>query len=246
MTYMMPVHILAKPEDIAKRVIIAGDPARVEQVAGMLENPYLVNSNRGYITYTGYYRDEKVTIATHGVGAPSAAIVIEEMRMLGAEVIIRLGTTGALISDLEVGDIVIPTGASYPHGGSATSMYVPDGYIAAVPNPTVLSKLIEKAEKLNVRFIAGPVFSSDAFYAEDPSFVRKWASRGVVSVEMECAALFILGLLRRLKTGALLIVSNNLTRGRGKEIPTAEDLKIHVEKASKIVLESIVEIPVSR
>jgi len=241
----MPAHILAKPEDIAGRVVIAGDPARVEQIAGMLESPRLVNSNRGYITYTGYYRGEKVTVATHGVGAPSAAIVVEELKMLGAKVIIRLGTTGALINDLEIGDIVIPTGASYTYGGNTTGMYVPDGCIAAVPDPEVLIKLIEKAKVFNARFTAGPIFSSDAFYAEDPSFARRWALRGVVSVEMECAAIFIVGLLRKIRVGALLIVSNNLAREEGKRIPTAEELKAYVDKASKIVLESIVEIPVS-
>lgn len=242
----MPVHIIAKPEDIAKRAVIAGDPARIEQLAGMLENPYLVNSNRGYITYTGYYKGERVTVATHGVGAPSAAIVVEELKMLGVEVIIRLGTTGALINDLEIGDIVIPTGASYPYGGNTTSMYTPDGCMAAVPNPIVLGKLIEKAKIFNARFTAGPIFSSDAFYAEDPLFVRKWALRGMISVEMECAAIFIIGLLRKIKTGALLIVSNNLTRENGKEIPVAENLKKYVDIASRIVLEAIVEIPVNK
>ena len=83
-----PYHIKARPEDIAARIIVAGDPARVEQVSGMLKDAKLVNTNRGFITYTGYYKDVPITVATHGIGAPSAAIVFEELVMLGAKAVV--------------------------------------------------------------------------------------------------------------------------------------------------------------
>lgn len=241
---MKTVHILANPEDIAKRVVIAGDPARVKQLAGMLKEVKLVNSNRGYLTYTGYYNSKPITVATHGVGAPSMAIVVEELRMLGAEIIVRLGTTGAMVKEIDIGNIIIPTGAAYPHGGNATSMYSPDGYMAAVPDPFLLRKFIENCEKFGIKYFAGPIFSSDAFYAEDPAFIEKWSSKGIIAIEMECAALFILGLIRKFKSGAILVVSNNLTKSEEerKEMATAEELKKYVEKAFMIILETIISI----
>lgn len=237
---MKTVHILANPEDIAKRVVIAGDPARVKQLAGMLKDVKLVNSNRGFLTYTGYYNSIPITVATHGIGAPSIAIVVEELRKLRAEIIVRLGTAGALIKEIEIGDMIIPTGAAYPFGGNTTNMYFPDVCMVAVPDPFLLRKFMENSEKYYVKYYAGPIFSSDAFYAEDPLLIEKLSSRGLIAIEMECAALFMLGLLRKFKSGAILIVSNNLTKGNeGKEMATADDIKKYVEKAFTIILETI-------
>jgi len=238
-----PIHIQAKPEDVAERVVVAGDPARVKQLAEYLKDAKLVNENRGFLVYTGYYNGVKVSVAAHGVGGPSSAIVFEELKMLGAKVMIRLGTAGALISELDIGDFVIATGAAYPIGGCSIGMYVPDACMPASPSPDVTTLLIEEASKAGEKFIVGPVFSSDAFYAEDPEFARKWSSRGMVAVEMECATLFTLGWLRKFKTGALLIISDSLVKGEEK-YATAKELAPQVEKAQKIVFDAITKVKV--
>lgn len=236
---MKPLHILAKVGDIADRVIVCGDPARVEQIATtILKNSILVNRNRGFIVYTGYYDDVRVSIANHGVGGPSAAIVFEELRMLGAKIIVRLGTAGALTKELKIGDFVVATGAAYAFGGNTLGMYVPDGCMAVVPDFELTLALVESARKLGERVRVGPVFSNDAFYAEDPDFAKKWSSRGIIAVEMECASLFALGLMRGFRAGALLIISNNLLEP-SLGFAQAEELKGRVEKAAKIVLEAI-------
>jgi len=90
----LPHIVSAKPEDISKNVIAVGDPGRVELLATLLENPKVVNKHRGLIVVTGYYKNAKVTIATHGMGCPSANIVFEELGILGAKRIVRLGTSG--------------------------------------------------------------------------------------------------------------------------------------------------------
>ncbi|MEM2589750.1 MAG: nucleoside phosphorylase, partial [Zestosphaera sp.] len=91
------VHIrVSKKEDIAERVIIAGDPARIDLLREFLEEPRLVSSVRGYHVYTGSYKSVPVTLAVHGIGSGSAALVIEELIMLGAKVLVRLGTCGAM------------------------------------------------------------------------------------------------------------------------------------------------------
>ncbi|MEM4040551.1 MAG: nucleoside phosphorylase, partial [Ignisphaera sp.] len=83
---------------------------------------------------------------------------------------------------------------------------------------------------------------SDAFYAEDPEFVKRWSSRGIIAVEMECAGLFMLGAMRGVKTGALLLVSDSLVEELG--FATAEELKYYVDRASRIVLEALIKVKV--
>jgi 5'-methylthioadenosine phosphorylase len=103
---------------------------------------------------------------------------------------------------------------------------------------------MENCEKFGIKYFAGPIFSSDAFYAEDPKFIEKWSSRGIIAIEMECAALFILGLIRKFKSGAILVVSNNLTKSEEerKLMATAEEIKKYVEKAFMVILETITNI----
>lgn len=242
MVFHEPVHIKAKKGDIAERVVVAGDPARVKQLAEFLDNPRLVNENRGFLVYTGEYKGVPITVATHGIGAPSAAIVFEELFMLGAKAMIRLGTCGAMIKGLKIGDFIAATGAAYPHGGVTLGMYVPDGSMAAVPDFELTKLLVEEAEKQGEKIYIGPVFSSDAFYAEDPDFAKRWGSRGVICVEMECATLFALGLMRGFKAAAMLIVSDSLVEPSG--FADAKELAPRVEKASRIVFEVLAKLKV--
>jgi 5'-methylthioadenosine phosphorylase len=232
-----PVHIRAKRTDIAPLVVAVGDPARTEQLAAMLKDARIVNTNRGFVIYTGRYDDKRVTVATHGVGGPSSAIVFEELHMLGATTIVRLGSSGGMVKELSKGDFIVPTGAA--HSGGSLGMYIPDGVLPPVPDLGLTTKLIEGCSTEGVKFKAGLVFSSDAFYNEDSSFLEKWVSRGVIGVEMECATLFTLASLRRFKAASLLIVSDSLVRSAEKEMATAETLKAQVEKAGRIVLKAL-------
>ncbi len=234
-----PFHIKAKPEDIAERVIVAGDPARVEQVSKLLEKPRIVNTNRGFLTYTGYYKGIPVTIATHGIGGPSVAIVFEELRMLGAKVIVRLGTCGGMVKELSKGDIVIATGAAYYTGGNAIGMYAHEACMPTAPHHEVTCALVSSAKKHGVKYFLGPVLSSDAFYAEDPEFAKKWSERGILAVEMECAVIFSLGWMRNVKTGALLVVSDSLVKPEEVALASAEELKEKVDVAAKVVLDAL-------
>jgi 5'-methylthioadenosine phosphorylase len=235
-----PIHIKAKRGDVAERVIVAGDPARVEHVAKMLENPRLVNTNRGFLVYTGLYRGVPVSVAMHGVGHPSSMLVLEELAMLGARVVVRFGTCGAMVKGLRIGDVVIPTAAAY-HPGGAFYQYLRESVcMATAPHFEVLKAVVEEVQKAGINYVIGPIVSSDAFYAEDPEFVKKWTSRGIIAVEMECAGLFMLGAMRGLKTGAVLMVSDSLVEELG--FATAEELKAYVERVGRVILEAIVKI----
>ncbi|MEL9929471.1 MAG: purine-nucleoside phosphorylase [Sulfolobales archaeon] len=211
--FKKPLHIHAERGDIAEDVIAAGDPGRVRILSNLLENPRLVNEYRGFLTYTGYYKGRRVSIATHGVGGASSAIVFEELAMLGARRIIRLGTTGALKEDLEIGDIIIAEGASYSIGGTI-GMYVgSDISYSTSPDIILTSKIYRELKRRFDRVFRGIVFSSDSFYAEDPVFIERCRKMNIISVEMECATLNAIGRLRNLKTSCVLIVSDNLVKG---------------------------------
>lgn len=232
-----PILIRADRKNIAPRVIAAGDPERTEQLASLLKESRIVNTNRGYNTYSGRYNGKSITVATHGIGGPSAAIVFDELHMLGARSIVRLGTAGAMTSQLKRGDLIIPTGAAHPSGSMLS--YVSDGVLPCVPDFDLLSRIVAESRIANARYLTGTVFSTDAFYAENPNFVKKWASRGIVGIDMECATLFLLGSLRRFASAAVLIVSDSLVAKDQKEMFGAKELETFVRKAGNIVLNGL-------
>jgi len=234
-----PAHILAGPGDVADVAIISGDPARTEQLSQILREARLVNSNRGLTTYTGYFAEKRMTVATHGIGGPSAAIAIEELHMLGARTIIRFGTCGGLVAGLRTGDFVIPTGAAYSKGSVLS--YVTDGFLPAVPDFRVTENLTRASRKAGLNFMEGLVYSSDAFYAQGRHALDVWVRRGVIAVEMECATLFTLGLVKGFKTGAMLMLSNSLVNEAESELATAQRLKPSAEKGANAIFEAMAE-----
>jgi len=148
---MKPQHIRISPGQLAEKVVVVGDPARAKYLAdNFLEDAKLVNTERCFHIYTGYYKGERISIAVHGIGAASAAIVFEELRMLGAKVMIRLGTAGGLIPSLDIGDAVVATGAAYIHGGTIGS-YVPDACMVTAPDPILTTRLYENAKAIHGR-----------------------------------------------------------------------------------------------
>ena len=239
----MPIHLKVNKGDIAERVVVAGDPARVEYISKkFLEEPSLVNTNRGLIAYTGKYRGVRVSVVTHGMGAPSALIVLEELVQVGAKAVVRLGSCGAMVPGMKIGDVVIPTGASYYPGGAYYQYYREPICAPAVPDFSLLKALVDAAEKKGLTYKLGPILSSDAFYAEDPNFAKKWASRGVIAVEMECAGIFSVGLMRGIKTASLLLVSDSLVEDLG--FADAKVLNKYADKAAETVLDALTNVKV--
>ncbi len=235
------VHIrVHRREDIAERVIIAGDPARINLLKEFLEMPRLVSSVRNYYVYTGFFKGEPITLAVHGVGSGSAALVIEELIMLGARVLVRLGTCGAMINELDVGDVVIPSGASYYSGGIFYQYLGEPVSQAAVPDFQLFENIIKEIRSSGIKYLIAPIVSCDAFYTEE-GFISKWVKRGVVAVDMETAILYVLGLLRNVRTASVLIVSNSLIK------PTrfflADELEKFVKQVASSVLEALIKTP---
>ncbi len=236
--HIHPEHILAKKGEISDKVVIAGDPDRIKKLSSLLVSPKLVSDNRHFLVYTGEYGGEKVTLAAHGIGSPSLAIVVEELISLGAKSIIRLGTAGSLSKDLKVGDILIPNSAGFVQGGTI-SQYFKDMSISPAPDYGLLSALVKNARSSTNKFSVGPVFSSDAFYAER-SMSSQLSAAGFIGIELECSMLFALGQLRRVKTAsALLIIDDTLKGGR---FTAPEKIRKTALTVAKIVLDSLVHV----
>ncbi len=237
-----PFHIKAKPGDIAEKAILVGDPGRVDVVAGLLSDTRVVNRHRGFYTVTGLYNGERITVATHGIGGASAAIVFEELGMLGAKVFVRLGTCGGFKPELTIGKVVVATSAAHYHGGTP-GQYFPGICMANGSDPVLTARIMEYLERHGIEYFSGPVFSSDAFYAEDPEFARRWARMGVLAVEMECATLFTLSWLRGWRSACVLVVSDNLLEmEKEPRFATTEELREVFIRVTRAVLDALVSL----
>lgn len=196
---------------VSPSVIVCGDPARAERVAARLDGATLLSNRREYRAYRGDYRGQSITVCSHGIGAPGAAIAFEELIAAGARRIIRVGTCGALQPDLTAGDLIVATAAVQNTGYGRET--VPDGYPAAA-DPALTLALAHAVAAVRPAARRGVVLSRDNFYPgvatpTTPDYRTMSAAR-VLAVEMECAALFLVGSLRDVATAAVLVVDGNV------------------------------------
>lgn len=202
---MAELHIRAEAGEVAPFVLLPGDPDRARLVAEtFLEAPRRYTDYRGLWGYTGRYKGGAVSVQTTGMGCPSLAIVVEELVRLGARTLLRIGTAGIVADAVRPGDLIVAH-ASVPQDGT-TRMYLGGDPYAPVASFAVTRALADAAPGAHV----GLVQSEDAFYATGPADVPRLAARGVLAVEMEASALFVLGKLRRVETGCLLVASNRI------------------------------------
>lgn len=182
-------HISAKKEDIAKTVLMPGDPLRSEFIAkNFLTNPVLVNDVRGVHGYTGEYNGKKVTVMASGMGQPSIGIYSYELfNFYDVDTIIRVGTCGSFHPDLHARDIIVAMGACT--NGNYAMQYKLPGTFAPIADFNLVRRAADECEKAGVNYKVGNIFSSDIFYDEANSGMD-WAKMGVLGVEMESAALY--------------------------------------------------------
>jgi purine-nucleoside phosphorylase len=188
-------------------VLLPGDPGRASRVAERLEGARCYNEFRGLLGYTGAYKGMPVSVQTTGMGAPSAAIVVEELVMLGAKTMIRIGTCGGTRPDIHPTDLIVATAACALDG--TTRQYLGDDPYAPAATYRVVRTLAEAAERLGARHHVGLVATEDALYAVTPEWRATWAARGVLAQEMEASAIFTVAALRGLEGGCVLTVSNS-------------------------------------
>ncbi|WP_135257732.1 phosphorylase family protein [Thermus caldilimi] len=235
---MSPIHVRGKKGEVAERVLLPGDPGRAEWIATtFLEESRLYTSYRGLWGFTGRYRGVPVSVQTTGMGAPSASIVAEELVSLGARVLLRVGTCGAVDEGLSPGDLVIAQGA-VPLDG-ATRQYLEGRPYAPVPDAELFRALWKQAEQRGYPHHVGLVATEDAFYATTPEGAKAWARFGLLAFEMEASALFLLGKMRKVRAGAILTVSNRIG---DPELAPPEVLQEGVRRMVEVALEALLEV----
>ena len=213
-------HIAAKADEIAKTVLMPGDPLRSAFIAkNYLEDAVLVNNIRGVQGYTGYYRGKRVTVMASGMGQPSIGIYSYELfNFYDVDAIIRVGSCGSFHPDLHVRDIVIAMGAC-TNGNYASQFRMP-GTFAPIAYFDLTRRAAELCEARGVNYKVGNIFSSDTFY-NDAGTDMDWAKMGVLGVEMESAALYCNAARSGKKALCICTVSDNFLHP--EENATAEE-----------------------
>lgn len=235
----MSLHISAKEGEIAKIILIAGDPLRAKHIAeNFLDDSKLVNSTRNAFYFTGTYKGTRVTVGASGMGCPSIGIYSYELfNEYGVECIIRIGTAGGYTTDLKVYDVLnVETAYSestYAHAafGFEGDKIEHQGNAYEIINAT--------AEALNIPVIKACIHSSDVFYRHDPAIPTVAADNKCPAVEMEAFALFANAKYLKKMAATIVTISDIIPT---HESMSADQRERSLETMYTLALESVVEI----
>jgi len=210
----MSTHIGAEKGQIAETVLLPGDPLRAKYLAdNFLEDAVCYNQVRGMLGYTGTYRGKKVSVQGTGMGMPSHSIYVHELICdFGVKQLIRIGSCGALQSEIKLRDIILATCSSTDSSMNKLRFQGMD--FAPPASFRLLKQAFEFAEEHNIAVKVGNVLSTDSFYSdENPDGWKLWALYGVLAVEMESAALYTLAARFGVDALSILTVSDSLVTG---------------------------------
>lgn len=241
----MTPHISAKKEDIAKVVLMPGDPLRAKYIAeNFLENYVCVNEVRGMLAFTGYYQGKRITVMAHGMGIPSIGIYSYELfKFYDVDTIIRIGSCGAYRQEAELGDIIIASKvvswSTYPQ---TIGLKVTNNTLLATKEIVDLVK--ETATTLNIPVTEGMALSSDAFYADGTEY-KAWIqnlidNEGLLAAEMEGYGLYANAQITNKKALTILSVSDSIVDHNKKLSP--EERVSTFRNMMKLALESAIKL----
>ena len=197
-------HIGAQYGEIAETVIMAGDPLRAKLMAErFLDDAVQFNNVRGMLGFTGTYKGKRISVMGHG--------------FYGVKTIVRVGSAGAIQTDLHLGDLVIAQGACT--NSNYAAQYELPGTFAPIGDFQLLRKAAEACDRMGYAYKVGNVLSSDVFYNEN-AHNDKWSAMGVLAVEMEIAALYMNAARSGNRALAICTVSDHIITG---EVTTAEE-----------------------
>ena len=235
-------HNSARIEDIAKTVLMPGDPLRARYIAeNFLTEPRLVNNVRGVQGYTGTWKGVPVTVMASGMGIPSIGIYSWELfNFYKVENIIRIGSAGALQDDLKLRDLVAGQAAC------TNSNYVKNfglgeaSTFAPIADFTLLSRAVEAAKEHGVEMRVGNLLASDTFYApEGCSKNDEWKRLGVLAVEMESVALYTNAAYAGKRALCICTISDHIYRPE-ENLP-AEERQTSFTQMMEIALDTAVK-----
>jgi hypothetical protein len=218
-------HIEAKEGEIARTILLPGDPLRAKFIAeNFLTEVRPFNRTRNMLGFTGNYEGKQVSVMGTGMGCPSMGIYSYELiHFYGVKNLIRVGTAGSIHPDLKVRDLVFGMGA-------CTTSNFPDlmgfpGVFAPICSYELLKQAAERAESLGLPYRVGNILSSDMFYgpAEGKEATEAWASAGVLAVEMEAAALYTNAACGGANALTILTISDHLLSGESASAKEREE-----------------------
>ena len=198
---------------------MAGDPLRAKLMAErFLDDAVQFNNVRGMLGFTGTYKGKRISVMGHGMGMPSIGIYTYELfNFYGVKTIVRVGSAGAIQTDLHLGDLVIAQGACT--NSNYAAQYELPGTFAPIGDFQLLRKAAEACDRMGYAYKVGNVLSSDVFYNEN-AHNDKWSAMGVLAVEMEIAALYMNAARSGNRALAICTVSDHIITG---EVTTAEE-----------------------
>jgi len=199
---MKQAHIQLDESVNAKCALMPGDPKRVDVIAKYLDDVKQLAFNREYKSIVGLYKGMKVIGISTGMGGSSVAIAIEELKNIGVNTMIRVGSAGALQENIKLGDLIICEGAIKDDGTSNT--YIDSKY-PAVPDFRLINHCYEVAKEKEYNHHVGIILSHESFYYdEDEIDCKRWSKKGVLATDFETASLYTVGRLRNIHTASIL------------------------------------------
>ena len=234
---MSTPHNQAKPGDIAKNVLMPGDPLRAKFIAEtFLTNVRQVNSVRNMLAFTGEYKGKEITVMASGMGMPSIGIYSYELyTVYGVENIIRVGSAGSYVEKLNIYDVVLADSA----WSESTFAHTQNGFEGdtILPSAQLNKKILETAERLGVKVHLDKIHSSDVFYRESnvDGYKELYAKHGCKCVEMESFALFHNAAVLGKKAACLLTISDSFVT---KQETTSEERQSSFVNMMKVALET--------
>lgn len=223
--------------DLPKKVMVVGDPNRAELAAQKLDDTRELGRYREYFSYAGSYDGVEIGVVSHGVGSAGAAVCFEELCRSGVDTIIRAGSAGGIRPEVVDGNLVIATAAVRNDGFSGG---VVPAEFPAVADFEVTAALIESTRNTVRPVHRGIVLTTSVFYPHPVlgSSLPQWQQAGVVAVEMEAAALFVIASLHRVAAGAIFAIDGNPLLERDEEMIGYDPHREIVREAVDSMLDS--------
>ncbi|MBQ8514512.1 MAG: purine-nucleoside phosphorylase [Ruminococcus sp.] len=232
---MSTPHNAARKGDIAKTVLMPGDPLRAKFIAETyLEQPVCYNTVRNMLGYTGLYKGIPVSVQGSGMGMPSMGIYSYELfHEYDVDRIIRIGTAGGVCDDIKLRDVVMAQAACT--NSAYASQYGLPGTYAPIADFSLLETAVKAARELNIAVRVGNILSSDIFYYSGESDLPRWAKMGILATEMEAAALYMNAAEAGKQALCIATISDCPLRG---EALSAEERQYTFSQMMEIALET--------
>ena len=242
----MPIHLQASENDVAKVVILVGNPQRCEYIAkNFLKNSKLYTEYRHMYGYTGKYQECDISVQTVGMGCPSMMIVVEELQQLNVKTMIRIGTAGSLRPEIDISEIVIAH--SSHHTNNLFVQTFSQAVLSAVADFVLINELYKICCDMKLKPKIGSILTTDFFYEPDHKIYEKFSQYGALAVEMESYSLFTIAARYGIKSASLLTISDKLFHHeKGKQVfspqrGNKDQIRKGVDLTTRVVLNTIVK-----